>query len=192
MEYPEANRRTVLKMAGGIAGISAVTGVSTVENSAAQGNRANDPALQQQTEGERVGMVTAGNRQIFTAPVLWIAPETTVTWVIESGSHSSTAYAQANDKPGRIPEDAEAWDSGVLSEQGATFEKTFGVEGVYDYYCTPHEALGMVGRLVVGAPDLANEPALAEPQDALPAPVQEIISGFNTLTQSMFGSGDGQ
>ena len=26
------------------------------------------------------------------------------------------------------------------------------VEGVYDYFCQPHEAAGMIGRIVVGAP----------------------------------------
>ena len=29
---------------------------------------------------------------------------------------------------------------------------TFTVEGVYDYYCVPHEHAGMVGRIVVGTP----------------------------------------
>jgi hypothetical protein len=35
---------------------------------------------------------------------------------------------------------------------GAYFDVTFTVEGVYDYYCLPHEAAGMVGRIVVGQP----------------------------------------
>ena len=26
------------------------------------------------------------------------------------------------------------------------------MEGVYDYFCLPHEAAGMVGRIVVGRP----------------------------------------
>jgi hypothetical protein len=29
---------------------------------------------------------------------------------------------------------------------------TLTVEGVYDYYCLPHEQAGMVGRIVVGQP----------------------------------------
>ena len=56
----------------------------------------------------------------------------------------------------RIPEGAEPWDSGVLQtqapEKGSTFEHTFTQEGVYDYFCRPHEAAGMVGRIVVGRP----------------------------------------
>jgi hypothetical protein len=35
---------------------------------------------------------------------------------------------------------------------GGRFEVTLAVEGVYDYFCLPHEAGGMVGRIVVGRP----------------------------------------
>ncbi|MDS0473948.1 plastocyanin/azurin family copper-binding protein [Natrinema sp. 1APR25-10V2] len=143
-------------------------------------------ALQQQ-EDERIGMVTVDSAYLFTAPVQWLEPGTTLTWVNESGSHSTTAYASANDRPDRIPANAEAWDSGVLTEEGATFEHTFDEEGVYDYYCTPHESLGMVARLVVGTPNIENSPALAEPQSSLPDTAQEIIRGLNTLTVPMVG-----
>ncbi len=33
------------------------------------------------------------------------------------------------------------------------FDVTLTVQGVYDYYCMPHEQAGMVGRIVVGRPD---------------------------------------
>ncbi len=35
---------------------------------------------------------------------------------------------------------------------GDRFEVTLTAEGVYDYFCLPHEAAGMVGRIVVGRP----------------------------------------
>jgi hypothetical protein len=37
-------------------------------------------------------------------------------------------------------------------EKGAHFEVTLTIEGVYDYYCMPHELAGMVGRIIVGKP----------------------------------------
>jgi plastocyanin len=52
----------------------------------------------------------------------------------------------------RIPEAAEPWDSGFLMKTGTSFDVTFTIEGVYDYYCLPHEAAGMVGRIIVGQP----------------------------------------
>lgn len=134
-------------------------------------------------------MISVDDHQLFSAPVLWVTPGTTVTWDLRSGSHSATAYAATNGKPDRIPMDAEGWDSGVLSQEGATYEWTFGAEGVYDYYCIPHEAVGMIGRIIAGTPDLQNAPALAEPQDSLPERAQEVLRRFNALTRAMVGEG---
>jgi len=85
---------------------------------------------------------------VFTPAVVWVEAGTTLTWAIEGASHSVTAYAAANDRPQRIPEGAESFDSGVLAA-GETFSHTFEDPGAYDYYCTPHEGLGMVGIVVV-------------------------------------------
>lgn len=99
-------------------------------------------------------MVTAGSDYYFDPIGLFVEQGETVTWTIESDSHSSTAYAQGNGaaEVTRIPEGAGEWNSGIMTEQGATFEQTFDVPGTYDYFCTPHKQLGMVGRLVVGEP----------------------------------------
>ena len=82
-----------------------------------------------------------------------IEPGQTVRWVIEANVHTSTAYHPDNDGHAlRIPQGAEPWDSGYLVEPGDRFEVTLTVPGVYDYFCTPHEAAGMVGRIIVGQP----------------------------------------
>ncbi len=47
-------------------------------------------------------------------------------------------------------------------------------EGVYDYVCTPHEALGMVGRIVVGDP--AAFPARDGGELAFPAAAEALPS----------------
>jgi plastocyanin len=105
-------------------------------------------------EGTTVGMEAEGDAFYFDPIGLFVEPGTTVTWSNESGSHSSTAYQEGNGpaETTRIPEDAEAWDSGTLSEEGATFEHTFETPGTYDYFCIPHKTLEMVGRVVVGEP----------------------------------------
>lgn len=101
-----------------------------------------------------VQMVTEGSEYYFDPIGLFVEPGTTITWTIESGSHSSTAYAEGTGPASvtRIPEGAEPWNSGTMSEQGATFEYTFETPGTYDYFCIPHKALGMVARIVVGEP----------------------------------------
>ncbi|KAB7624199.1 plastocyanin/azurin family copper-binding protein [Alkalilimnicola sp. S0819] len=93
----------------------------------------------------------AGGHVNFDPIGLFLQPGQTVRWVNRANVHTVTAYHPDNDRhPLRIPRAAEPWDSGYLIEPGKVFERRFEVPGVYDYYCAPHEAAGMVGRLVVG------------------------------------------
>lgn len=104
--------------------------------------------------GTTIGMVTDGSEYFFDPIGLLVSQGDTVTWEIESGSHSSTAYVEGTGgaETTRIPDGAEGWDSGTLSDEGATFEHTFETTGTYDYFCIPHKSLGMVGRIVVDEP----------------------------------------
>lgn len=106
-----------------------------------------------------VRMITsADGAQVYFDPVgIHLRPGDSVRWIQVNGYHSVAAYHPANgNRELRIPEEAEPWDSDILLGQypnnGASFEHTFTVEGVYDYFCLPHEAAGMVGRIVVGKP----------------------------------------
>ncbi len=79
----------------------------------------------------------------------------TVRWIMDSpgNPHTTTAYHPKNGNHSlRIPEAATPWDSGFLVNPGNHFDVTLTVEGVYDYFCMPHEASDMVGRIVVGRP----------------------------------------
>jgi plastocyanin len=94
-----------------------------------------------------------GTRVWFDPIGLLIEPGQTVRWVNQANVHTSTAYHPDNDGHAlRIPERARPWDSGYLVEPGDRFEVTLSIEGVYDYFCAPHELAGMVGRIVVGRP----------------------------------------
>jgi plastocyanin len=79
-----------------------------------------------------------------------IRPGQTIRWVCASNVHTATAYHPKNSGHSlRIPEAAQPWDSKYLLPK-QTFEVTLTIEGVYDYFCLPHEMAGMVGRIVVG------------------------------------------
>ena len=98
-----------------------------------------------------------GSKMFFDPIGVHIDPGDTIRWVQIRDYHSVAAYHPDNDNhPLRIPENAKPWDSGVLlgeyPESHSTFEHTFVIEGVYDYYCSPHERAGMVGRIIVGKP----------------------------------------
>lgn len=110
-----------------------------------------------------------GSHVWFDPVGVHVEPGTTLRWTNRDAgnSHTVTAYHPALfDRPLRIPEGAEPWDSGYLLPD-ESFAVTLTLEGVYDYYCLPHEHAGMVGRIVVGTPP-AGEPEMRS--GAMPLP----------------------
>lgn len=126
-----------------------------------------------------IAMLTDEDGHHFDPHIVWVETGGTVTWTNESGSHTTTAYDPRFDQPLRIPDTADPWDSGMISEDGVTFEWEFEVDGVYDYYCIPHDYRAMVGTVIVGDPDLHNQPGLAEPQDELPEEARDLFERLN-------------
>jgi len=135
-------RRTVLRVAGSLA----VSGVATVAGCTGGGD---DQAT---TSGNTIDMVTKGATYYFDPIGLHVDPGETVTFRIESGNHSATAYTESNPRSDerRIPEGADGWNSETLRR--GSFDHAFETEGTHDYYCIPHKRLAMVGRVVVGSP----------------------------------------
>ena len=96
----------------------------------------------------------------YRPPSLTVEAGDTVVWKNTSArAHSVTAYEQG------IPDEAdyfatggyeseqaarEAWDgAGGAINSGETYEHTFEVTGLYEYFCIPHEAGGMVATVEV-------------------------------------------
>jgi plastocyanin len=145
----DRERRALLTAAGG----AALAGTAAAQDGNATSNATDGDDEDAASEGgdrepqtHTVEMRTEGSTYLFDPVGLHVQPGDTVEWVNVSGAHSSTAYED------RIPEDADPWDSGVMTEEGATFRYTFEAEGTYDYFCTPHKTLGMVARIVCGEP----------------------------------------
>lgn len=166
----QLGRRAFLEAAGGAASI----GFASV-GSAQEAN----PTIQ---------MITEDGEYYFDPIGVHIQPGDTVTFENASGSHSATAYqpgmgpAQVN----RIPDGADGWDSGTLTEQGATFNHTFDVAGTYDYFCIPHKTLGMVGRIVVGEPGGPADGSMPPDGDV---PTSESIIGSSPVSYEAFTAG---
>jgi plastocyanin len=97
----------------------------------------------------------ADGSHVWFDPIgLHIEPGQTIRWrnLDPGNSHTATAYHPKNfERPLRIPEGAEPWHSDYLLPN-ESFSFTLTVEGVYDFYCVPHEHAGMVGRIIVGQP----------------------------------------
>jgi len=60
----------------------------------------------------------------------------TVRWLWTSGSHTTTSVS--------IPSGAASWDS-PLSQSNTSFDYVVAHAGTYNYHCTPHSGMGMIG-----------------------------------------------
>jgi plastocyanin len=102
-----------------------------------------------------------GSSVTFDPIGLLIRPGQRVRWVNDGNNvHTATAYHPLNgNHPLRIPAGASPWNSGYLVNAADSYEVRLTVEGVYDYYCIPHEAAGMVGRIVVSRTKKLNAAA---------------------------------
>jgi plastocyanin len=130
----------------------------------------------------------ADGSHVWFDPVgLRIEPGRTIRWInLDPGnSHTATAYHPRNfERPLRIPERAEPWNSDYLLPN-ESFSVTFTVEGVYDFFCVPHEHAGMVGRIIVGQPGRSSSLSLSA-QTAGGEPIPEIaLRAFPSVDEIM-------
>lgn len=137
------------------------------------------------------------NRNHFEPHIVHIAVGGTVTWVTQTGRHGVAAYHPDNNRQRRIPNEASSWSSGPLTS-GESFSQTFTVEGVYDYYCPPHEGVGMIGSIVVGNPAVEDQPGLTPPANLPTSKASTKLEELNKRTRTALasgtdgGSGDGE
>ena len=153
------DRRDFLRTAGGVAG-GATAATAAAGTAAAQeggGGGTTQPVFPSYVDGAAGGEysdmrgssevtveVGAGSNQVAFAPTnIWIDPGTTVNFEWVSNGH--------NVLPNTQPEGAGWEGSGeALEDEGFTYSHTFETGGMYTYFCSPHEQLGMVGAIAVG------------------------------------------
>ncbi|NIB98771.1 plastocyanin/azurin family copper-binding protein [Halobacterium sp. R2-5] len=130
---------------------------------------------------------------VFAPDSEGVEPGTTVVWEnVGSIGHSVTAYEDD------IPEDAEFFASGGLESEeaareaypeqgdvagGESYEHTFDVEGTYEYFCIPHESVGMVATLEV-TPDAGEQEGYVP---ALPATAKQLAVWAVTALLGILG-----
>ena len=129
----------------------------------------------------------------FEPPIVHVHPGGTVRWLVEGRRHTVTSYHPDTYGPQRWPDGAETFHSGLLRSD-REFEWTFEEEGVYDYVdtralCATHEALGAVGRVVVGWPDPEGQPALEHDVTELQGRATTIMRELNEETRAVLADG---
>jgi plastocyanin len=112
----------------------------------------------------------------FDPANITVEPGTTVTWV-QSGNnpHTTTSYDGL-------------WDSGMIEGgSGGTFSFTFEEPGTYDYFCIPHEDLGMVGSVTVTGGTATASPTGTVLSDTGGPPVSSLFALAATLALVVSG-----
>ncbi|THE66535.1 halocyanin [Salinadaptatus halalkaliphilus] len=188
-------RRRTLEVAT-TASITALAGCLGGRDAIRRGGDDGDPGSPEGSSGDgtlgdpaaavEVTVVTRPSPQ-FEPGLVHVEPGGTVRWLVEGPRHDVTAYHSDVDRPQRVPDGTDAFESGLLRE-GHEFEHTFDDPGVYDYVdtrrlCGSHEALGAVGRVVVGWPELETEPALEHDVSGLPSRAETVMAAYDERTR---------
>lgn len=204
MDHTQLSRRQLLYGTAGltIAGLAGCVGAAPTGSTPApsgddhpgHGEEAHGHDLVSEPEASREVVVNTARFEDstefhFDPHLTWVETGGTVTWRLESGTHTATAYHPGNDQPRLVPEGTMAWDSGTLSEEGETFQHTFETEGVYHYLCVPHEQFGMIATIVVGNPHLEDQTALQVMPENKPEEVHGKLEELNTMVQEAVGGG---
>lgn len=106
------------------------------------------PALAQ---AKTVEVSMGRGKMVFLPASVAINVGDTVKWTNPAVVlHSVTFDPSMSAKPGNVvlPEGVAPFDSGDMQQDGV-FSHTFTVKGTYKYICKMHEAMGMVGTVVV-------------------------------------------
>ncbi|MCC5992544.1 MAG: pseudoazurin [Rhodobacteraceae bacterium] len=96
--------------------------------------------------GQTRHLVTAHNRapdgaqMAFAPAILRISAGQTIRFRHADRGHNVQSYDDM------LPDGATAFGAGI----GQEFDVTFDIEGSYGYFCRPHQAMGMIGYILVG------------------------------------------
>ncbi len=121
------SRRALLRAAGGAAVAAGASGIAVAAEESGGGS-------------QTVNLVDYAFEPA-TEEALQIKPGTTVTFVWETDNHNIVVESQ--------PEGA-GWEGHEpIENSGFEYEHTFETKGAYEFYCQPHENLGMTGTIEV-------------------------------------------
>lgn len=184
---PTPTRRRVLAATGALAtfGIGGCLG-SSGDGGADGSGRLGDPAAT-----VSIDMTSVPTPNIDPG-IVHIEPGGTVEWRGNGVRNAVAAYHPETHGPLRMPEAGDPWVSEMIYE-GNSYTVTLEEPGVYDYadtvvLCGSHESLGIVGRIVVGQPDLDAQPALDHDPAELPGKATDRMREFDDRCRDVLGN----
>ena len=97
-----------------------------------------------------------GSDARFEPVILQVEPGDVIRFEVIEGLHTVTAYHPENRRPLRIPNGVSSFNSGML-KTGDIWFLSLNEDGVYDYFCLPHERMGHAGRILVGTKNVSPD-----------------------------------
>lgn len=132
--------------------------------------------------------VGPANEDDFDPRIAHITEGGSVTFEWASGNHDVTSFHLELDWPNRTPPGSTPFAQDI-SSPGDTLTVEFDDEGVWDVLCARHHDVGMVMKIIIGTPDLDEEPGMAAPQDILADALQSRIAELNDQARAIFEEG---
>ncbi|MFQ6047505.1 MAG: plastocyanin/azurin family copper-binding protein [Gemmatimonadales bacterium] len=168
---PSAGERVVGGLS--VALVVAIVALSCGDRSSEAGGAAESTPLELDTATStglvhKVDMLLTGDgRYVYRPDTLRIRRGDAVRWIMVSGPpHNVSFYAERVPRGGErflrtaMPRERKISPLGgrVMSEIGDSFEISFAGAplGEYDYFCVPHEVVGMKGAIVVEEPPVGS------------------------------------
>ena len=193
------NRRDFLKAATGAAGGAAVTGAASPVAAQEQTTTGSSTETTSGGTGTESGGTTqagsgggggggGGTKTVEVGPggnytfvpgtnqPLYATPGTTVEFVWKSDNHNIVVESQ--------PDGANWSGHEPIENTGFTYTHTFSTTGTYEYFCQPHQALGMTGTIIINesgqAPSAGGGAEEANPEH-MGVPFQAHYVGIATI-----------
>jgi plastocyanin len=197
------SRRALMRAAAGgaLAGAAGAAGTASAQEATETATATGTATATEGSSGGGGGggytwTVEMTDENVYEPDSIKVRPGDTVVWEnVGTADHSVTAYQE------NIPDGANYWASGGFGSEeaarsswpegavggGETYEYTFETEGTHEYFCIPHEAVGMVGSVEVtpDAPTPTPTPAPAAP--ALPTAAKAVGVGATAAMISTLG-----
>jgi halocyanin-like protein len=145
-------RRDLMRVGLGAAAATGATAAATPAAAQAYGEWMSDVSNYEATvdytgqESVTVAVGAGENGVLFDPPAILVDPGTTVTWEWTGKGDQHNVVHQPEGEDGDP-----AFESELMEEAGATFERTLEEETAFRYYCDPHRAAGMKAVVAVGS-----------------------------------------
>jgi len=120
--------------------------------------------------------VLTGNYFFNPAHISNVTVGDTILWVWQAGSHTTTSST--------IPAGAASWDE-LLNSSHTTYEYKVTEPGSYNYVCTPHAGMGMVGSFTAAA----ASPTLSVTPSNQNVSANAGSTSFNVISNSTWTAG---